>query len=81
MNIETNKINKSKLNRWLIRLQPYDFKAPYITGIENVVADYLSRDGVVKPTKLLKNNQFIMKTKQKPVKVLISNNKTIIYRI
>ena len=34
----------SKLNRWTIRLQPYDFVAKFIAGIDNIVADYLSRD-------------------------------------
>ena len=34
----------AKLGRWLIRIQEFDFECNYITGINNVVADSLSRD-------------------------------------
>ena len=74
MNVETNKINKSKLHRWLVRLQEFDFIAYYITGIENVAADYLSRDGVIKQYKTINNNGegFIMEKRGKPVKVRLA---------
>ena len=36
--------HNSKLNRWMIRLQPFHFEAKWIAGNDNVVADYLSRD-------------------------------------
>ena len=36
--------HNAKLNRWILRLQPYHFEAKWIAGDENIVADYLSRD-------------------------------------
>jgi len=32
-----------KLMRWSLALQPYRYTVRYIKGVENVVADYLSR--------------------------------------
>ena len=36
-----------KLFRWAVRLQDYHFECKYIRGIDNVVADYLSRESVL----------------------------------
>ena len=36
-----------KLFRWAVRLQDYHFECKYIKGIDNVVADYLSRESVL----------------------------------
>ena len=70
INMETNKVKKSKLNRWLIRIQEYDFTAHYITGAENVVADYLSRDAIPRPKKFIdvEPNQFLFKNTTKTTK-------------
>ena len=35
-----------KLYRWAVRLQEFDFKAKYIQGKKNIMADYLSRDAL-----------------------------------
>ena len=35
-----------KLYRWAVRLQEFDFKAKYIQGRKNIMADYLSRDAL-----------------------------------
>jgi len=65
-----NKIKRSKLIRWILRLQEFDFTAHYITGAENI-ADYFSRDILYdnkdKPSKIIDKNQqkqgiFVMKT-------------------
>ena len=37
-------LENSKLTRWLLRMEQFDFKCFYIKGILNYVADYLSRD-------------------------------------
>ena len=44
--VELIKVPKynSKLNRWLLRLQPFHFEARWIAGCNNIPADYLSRD-------------------------------------
>ena len=43
-----NKYN-SKLNRWILRLQPFHFEAKWIADDNNVIADYLSRDIITNP--------------------------------
>ena len=75
MNITTSKAHKSKLHRWLVRLQDYDFVAYYITGIYNICADYLSRDGAQRPHKIISDTTINMKTTEKPVKVSLSDKK------
>ena len=47
-----NKARRSKLIRWVLRLQEYDFTAHYITGAHNI-ADYFSRD-ILYPNKKFK---------------------------
>ena len=69
LNYETeNKVKRSKLIRWILRLQEFDFTAHYITGAENI-ADYFSRDVLYdkKPNRILKEQEakhgmFILKT-------------------
>ena len=41
---ENQSLTNSKLIRWLLRIEQFDFTCYYIEGIINVVADYLSRD-------------------------------------
>ena len=36
-----------KLFRWAVRLQDFHFECKYLPGVENVVADYLSRESVL----------------------------------
>ena len=69
LNITTSQAHESKLHRWLVRLQDYDFVAYYITGIYNICADYLSRDGVQRPHKIIADKTINMKTTEKPVTV------------
>ena len=42
-----DKLLASKLRRWWVRIEMFDFTAHYIKGILNVAADYLSRDAVM----------------------------------
>ena len=37
------RFEKSKLERWAMRLQEFDYKVEYLPGDQNVVADPLSR--------------------------------------
>ena len=55
-----NKVQKSKLIRWILRLQEFEFTAHYITGAENI-ADYFSRDILydMRPKKILDKNKEI----------------------
>ena len=62
LNYETEKANRSKLIRWCIRLQQFDFTAHYITGIENAVADFLSRDVLSKDSKVIEGGVFVLQT-------------------
>jgi RNase H-like domain found in reverse transcriptase/Integrase zinc binding domain/PHD-finger/Integrase core domain len=41
--LSTARFTNSKLERWAMQLQEYDFDVQYIQGSTNVVADYLSR--------------------------------------
>lgn len=41
--LNTARFTNSKLERWAMQLQEYDFDVEYIQGSTNVVADYLSR--------------------------------------
>jgi hypothetical protein len=41
--LNTARFTNSKLERWAMQLQEYDFDVKYIQGSTNVVADYLSR--------------------------------------
>ena len=41
---ESGTLKNSKLLRWLLRIEQFDFTCLYIEGIINLVADYLSRD-------------------------------------
>ena len=41
--LKTAKISNTRLMRWAIKLQPFNFSIEAITGINNVGADYLSR--------------------------------------
>ena len=41
---QSQTLNNSKLTRWLLRVEEFDFTCYYIEGIYNVAADYLSRD-------------------------------------
>jgi len=49
----TRDTSRSKLVRWLIRIQEYTFTAHYITGIQNVIADYLSRSNIHRGEKVI----------------------------
>ena len=63
------KVIKSKLLRWILRLQEFQYTAHYITGSENI-SDYFSRDitGDKRPSKIIDggkttiNEVLIMKT-------------------
>ena len=44
---DNNTTSNSKLNRWFVRIEQFDFTALYIKGILNVAADYLSRDALM----------------------------------
>ena len=63
LNYETDKVKRSKLTRWLLRLQMFTFTAHYITGIENQVADYLSRDVYPERAKIIDGEQFAVQLK------------------
>jgi hypothetical protein len=41
--LDSARFNNSKLERWALELQEYDFTVEYIKGDTNVVADHLSR--------------------------------------
>ena len=43
----TNPRNLARIERWVLRLQPYRFKVQYVSGKQNI-ADPLSRLGKVK---------------------------------
>ena len=78
-----NKLAKSKLIRWILRLQEFDFTAHYITGAENI-ADYFSRD-ILFPNKIskvidkTKEEIFIMKGPTKYISYSISTDKHYLY--
>ena len=64
LNYESDKVQRSKLTRWFLRLQQFDFTAHYITGMENIVADFLSRDVHSKEAKIIDDDQFLLQTTQ-----------------
>ena len=41
--LKSAKLNNSRLMRWALRMQPFDFTIVAIKGIDNVGADFLSR--------------------------------------
>lgn len=43
--LDSARFTNSKLERWCMALQEYDFSVEYIQGVTNVVADHLSRTG------------------------------------
>ena len=43
--LDTARFSNSKLERWAMALQDYDYTVEYIKGESNVVADHLSRTG------------------------------------
>ncbi len=45
--VEAETLSNSKLNRWFVRIEMFDFTAHYIKGIHNIAADYLSRDALM----------------------------------
>ena len=62
LNYESGKSTRSKLTRWLLRLQHFDFTAHYITGVSNTVADFLSRPVGTKDSKIINHHQFALQT-------------------